>query len=387
MKKRVIIYFGIINFRMIKNRPQILAEGLAGSKDNLVIYVNPIYTILSPILGFLFLPKSPERKLLKFKGGAEKKGDNLYILTPPLLLPFFHLRIITYLNNFILAKIINSFLKKIGSSKVDILWLSHPNQCYFYKWIKYKQLVYDIMDNCEAVFKKGSVFFMEVAKKHQRLISQADIIFITSFEFRDSIPEEKKVTFLPNAYDHNLFDPKKEYQPPQNIKGIKNPIVGFLGAVERWVDLVLVKEVAQKHPEWSFVFVGPKRREILSYQLNNIYFLGEQKREDLPSYLYFFDLAIIPFLKNDFTDKLNPVKFFEYLAMEKPVIARRTKELEKYKDYCFLYETKEEFEDLLEKVMGKKISSDEQKIKDFISHQTWEGRIKRVKEILNLKDN
>jgi len=85
----------------------------------------------------------------------------------------------------------------------------------------------------------------------------------------------------------------------------------------------MVKEVAEKRPEWQLVLIGPVVKinpEDLPKR-NNIHYLGCKSYNELPYYLSGWDFAIIPFEKNESTKYISPTKTPEYLAAGKPVIS------------------------------------------------------------------
>lgn len=74
----------------------------------------------------------------------------------------------------------------------------------------------------------------------------------------------------------------------------------------------------------SFVFVGPVSEEFLPADFKNfrnVYFTGRLPYEDMPAVIKGFDIAIIPFKKDDVSYTIFPLKLFEYLGAGKPVVA------------------------------------------------------------------
>ena len=58
--------------------------------------------------------------------------------------------------------------------------------------------------------------------------------------------------------------------------------------------------------------------------------MGSKNHNEIPLYVKYFDIGIIPYLKNKFTDSIYPTKINEYLAMGKPVISSNIKEVENF---------------------------------------------------------
>ena len=79
-------------------------------------------------------------------------------------------------------------------------------------------------------------------------------------------------------------------------------------------------------------------------QAPNLHFLGMKDYQELPSYLAYFDVALVPFAMNEATRYLSPTKTLEYLAAGKPVVAAPIADIvELYGDYVRIAETPQEY--------------------------------------------
>ena len=89
------------------------------------------------------------------------------------------------------------------------------------------------------------------------------------------------------------------------------------------LDRDLLSGVAERCPGWQFVMVGPVAK--ISHAdlpaFKNIHYLGSKAYADLPSYIAGWDVAMLPFARNDATRFISPTKTPEYLAAGKPVVS------------------------------------------------------------------
>ena len=118
-------------------------------------------------------------------------------------------------------------------------------------------------------------------------------------------------------------------EEPADQLGIGFPRFGFFGVVDERFDCSLMREVAQKKPEWQFVILGPvvKINDKDLPQLPNIHYLGMKRYEALPSYISNWQVAFLPFALNEATRYISPTKTPEYLAAGKPVISTPVKDV------------------------------------------------------------
>ena len=100
------------------------------------------------------------------------------------------------------------------------------------------------------------------------------------------------------------------------------PVIGYVGAVHRYVNQEMLEECANARPDWRWVFVGPLDEDVSRLKkLPNVMFLGRQKHRELVYFIKHFDVCMIPYKNVPFTETVVPVKLNEYLAVGKPVVS------------------------------------------------------------------
>ena len=110
---------------------------------------------------------------------------------------------------------------------------------------------------------------------------------------------------------------------PAALATAPRPILGFYGVIDERLDLDLLAAVADARPDWTLALVGPvvKIDPATLPQRPNIAYLGQQAYADLPAFLAAFDVALMPFARNEATRFISPTKTLEYLAGEKPIVS------------------------------------------------------------------
>ncbi|GAB4200845.1 MAG: hypothetical protein Fur006_52750 [Coleofasciculaceae cyanobacterium] len=89
------------------------------------------------------------------------------------------------------------------------------------------------------------------------------------------------------------------------------------------MDLELLEGIAKARPDWHLVMIGPvvKIDPASLPRRENIHYLGSKDYKQLPAYLAGWDLAMLPFARNESTRFISPTKTPEYLAAGKPVVS------------------------------------------------------------------
>ncbi len=132
-----------------------------------------------------------------------------------------------------------------------------------------------------------------------------------------------RVHFVPVACDFDRYHAALGYGAAE-LADLRRPIVGYSGFVNDRVDTALVADVARSlGTAGTVAVVGPvaeaQRRELASTP--NVVLVGPQPPERVPRLIDAFDVAVIPYTDSEFNHNSNPAKFYEYLALGKPVVS------------------------------------------------------------------
>jgi UDP-galactopyranose mutase len=93
--------------------------------------------------------------------------------------------------------------------------------------------------------------------------------------------------------------------------------------IDERMDLELLQRTAALRPDWSFVLIGPvvKIDPAFIPRRANIHLLGPKPYDELPMYISGWDVAMMPFARNEATRFISPTKTLEYLAAGRAVVS------------------------------------------------------------------
>jgi len=348
------------------------------SKKRAVFYIEHPFSVVDAI------KKSNRSSLSKRSGSTSQpftEFPNFTVIHPPLIFPFNSLPNSTMYNS-----LMNKYLKKLWKH-VDSVLIENQFDSFIYvnsfdpnfgeiqTQLSCKKKIYHCVDwigGEEYIAKHG------LASEEHFVRNLADIVITTSEPLAKRLKKwNSNTTCIPNAADFSHF--YGNHVEPDEYKSIPGKKIVYVGNIGLRIDYALIEKTAIEHPEWSFIFVGPKDPTYFKGQelekLNNVHFLGKRAYKDLPAYMQHADVALIPFEKSTLTEFIYPLKLNEYLATGVPVVSSDFTDLSDFKSAIDSYSSPEEFS---QKIQSAIITNSPEKKahREFIAKlNTWENRM------------
>ncbi|MFL6672606.1 MAG: FAD-dependent oxidoreductase [Massilia sp.] len=202
-----------------------------------------------------------------------------------------------------------------------IAWFYTPMALPLLQGLDASLVVYDCMDEL-ASFKNPP---KQLLQRETALLNLADLVFAggpSLYEAKRS--RHANAHCFPSSVDVAHFGAARERSRSHPAQAaIGHPRLGFFGVIDERFDTALIAALADAHPEWQVVLVGPviKIAPADLPQRPNIHYLGQQPYEALPAFLAGWDVCLLPFALNDATRFISPTKVLEYMAAELPIVS------------------------------------------------------------------
>lgn len=360
-----ILYLTHVSWKIIKQRPQFIAECLSEYCE-IDVYYKGTY-------------KTPASDLKTKVESKERMTLHSYQILPFDKFRFFDHVCIDFVNRLWMKR----QLPKIDD--YDYVWISSP---YTYRFVKNlipdtAKIIYDCMDDYPMFPDIPQVTKKHMLKDEKILLQKAYKVFCTSNFLGKTIKErtgiDREITISNNGI--KLPERNDSIDLPDDIKDkvelIKKQSFSllYIGVISEWFDFEMILKSLNCYDDMYVFLAGPVKTKIPQHPRMHV--LGTVERKYIFELMKAADALIMPFVVNDLIKSVNPVKLYEYIYSEKPVVSVRYSETEYFKEFVYLYNGIEEFNTIINKIrQGDFVLTENKKssILSFIKNNTWESR-------------
>ncbi|MFN3344174.1 MAG: glycosyltransferase [Chloroherpetonaceae bacterium] len=197
------------------------------------------------------------------------------------------------------------------------------------------------VEGSEVWVKKnwGKTYFTKALEWSEEIqLEQADAIVVVSSVLKSQLIElgvrAEKITVIPNGVDATRYSPDVSGEAVRKKLGLEEKfVIGYAGTFGHWHGITVlanaVKEVVRKIPNAHVLLIGDG---VLRGEVEDILdrdsvrqkatITGMMPSDVVPEYLAACDVLVISAINNpDVPFFQSPIKLFEYMAMQKPVVA------------------------------------------------------------------
>jgi hypothetical protein len=376
IKKKAIVFSSVFFHSNIKVGSHHYAEALADQGYD-VLYVSfPV-----SIFHFLFFFKSDNLARI-FRRFRINKKNKIHSFIPFSILPlfnFFPFNSLFFLKNWVnfsdiyLDKRISYYLKN-----VDIVWIESSYFINVVKKIKINnpdvKIFTRLADNVLA--------FKNFPSKYVCLLNESfsisDRIVISAKSLKSIIDKkyEEKLIHLPNGINTTHMD-GYSIEMPNEYRVDNNPIkIIYIGAIESWFDWGIIKHLLDNLADVSIYIIGPLGKNISKIENKNLHLLGSVPHDQIGRYIKNASIGIIPFIRNDLIDYVDPIKYYEYSYFGVPTVCTYWEEVSTFEDMIFLAKDKFEFYFQIKYLIDKKFMSGNLKVD--LTSRDWKKNLKKL---------
>ena len=350
--------------------------------------IRVVYHEESPSILSCWLKKQySTTQVSEHKKGLQEISNNLMLInSPPGLPEKLGFSWVNRRNHTATYNHLKPHLEKLGG-KV-ILWIAHPKGVEIAEHLDSALCIYDCYD-AFGEFQEEKWKAADIKKLESKLLKRADLVLASAESLVEVCAKlNSNVHLVSNGADVEHFQEfmeKSESEYQSDISQIKRPIVGYMGDIASWLDIDTLIKSASEMPDVSFVFLGTVKRDVEKLQaLPNVHFFGRIDYSDLQYFIRHFDVCTIPFVVDEMTVHVNPIKVYEYMATGLPIISSKLPEVLSLGDLIYFYDDAEDFQRIIRDVLSgsESDSSLPERRKNAASANSWDARVNKIWELI-----
>lgn len=284
-------------------------------------------------------------------------------------------------------------------------FISDSTFCWFYRP---EQLGY-ILKKTKRIFLQYDYYAADVKPELrnkveasvERCMSSSDLNLVCSKKLLEKYSGTYDCVYYPNAISKTLIEGAREHivltehlihRHTDIVRSLDDQVfnspsslkIGFVGSLDQSFDVELVEHCIKLNPSHQFVFVGPRT----AFEVNrlneykNVVMTGRVDYSQLSSYIVSFDVCICPYKQDIFSSYRNPLKVFEYLAHNKPVLTTQCDLPDDVYKKVQIALTVNEFSSVLSANSAPLLPFTPSELESYHASNSWNARVELVLNII-----
>ena len=256
-----------------------------------------------------------------------------------------------------------------------VLWYYTPMALGFTADLTPVCTIYDCMDELANFWNPPPM----LRPREADLFRRADLVFTggqSLYEAKQT--QHPHVYAFPSSVDVPHFAQARNPQPdPPDQAAIPRPRIGFYGVIDERMDVELLHGIAEARPDYQWVIIGPtvKIDPTTLPHTANVHYLGGKNYKELPAYLAGWDVAMLPFARNESTRFISPTKTPEYLAAGVPVVSTSIRDVVRpYGDLNLvrIADTPDDFVAAVAAALTEDAGARQRRVDSFLQRMSWD---------------
>ena len=267
-----------------------------------------------------------------------------------------------------------------------VVWLYTPWALPLLQRLDAKTIVYDCIEEPGAPGDAGR----ELEAREHSLLKLADLVFTGGPSlFRHKQALHDHVHSLPSSVDKQHFAAVGPGIDHPEQATIAHPRFGYFGVIDQRFDPVPVSLLADAHPEWQIVLVGPIANVDLRTlpRRPNIHYMGERPYAELPQFISGWDVCLLPFAVNAATRFVSPAKVLEYMAAGKPIVTTALPDvIEPFGHIVHVGRHAQSFVSACEHAMGEPAAAREKRaamMRNVVKATSWDATAEKMLALID----
>ncbi|WP_082465997.1 glycosyltransferase family 4 protein [Sphingomonas sp. Leaf38] len=277
-------------------------------------------------------------------------------------------------------------LRDANISQSPVLWVCPVvfDFAMFKSVVQPGYIIADLIDD-QRRFPGRETHRLRVAQAYDEVLSEANLAIANCESLRHGFATSRNdIKVIPNGAE--TFDLKEFRAVPEDISHLPRPILGYVGNLRDRVDLDLIGKVADAFPDGSVVLIGSAhdRPDVIELgRRPNVHVLGVKPYSEVADYIRTFNVALVPHLRNELSDSMNPLKLYVYFALNVPIVTTDVANIGDISPHAIIASDHQSFIRAISRILGGSEVLPSQLQRDTVLKKvSWEARVDSVIDLI-----
>lgn len=267
--------------------------------------------------------------------------------------------------------VLRMYIRRAGFTHVIV---THPLLGRYVKDLS-ACLIYDCHDDNAEFYPAGPLKAL-IETRHAELLERTALNVFSSAHLEDKYRTDTPSIVVRNGHtidgDVRVID--EAHVQAQEGDGGKDFTLFYFGTVSEWFDFNLILRLLEACENLKVEVIGPADVQTVAHP--RVIYTGPMNHAELLVHARQADGFIMPFTVNPLIEGVDPVKLYEYLAYDVPVLSVFYDELRHFEGLVDFYRSTEEAIERVREYIHDQTSSriDKPARKAFLAASTWRAR-------------
>nr|WP_141661825.1 glycosyltransferase [Burkholderia ambifaria] len=255
-------------------------------------------------------------------------------------------------------------------------------------YFKPAKVVVDVVDDHRAWPGISVEEHQRLTENYRETLAKADMAFVNCEPMVGAMSEFcPEIRLVPNGCDAtpSVTEPlhNSEFD---DFKVWPGKTIGFVGNLEKKIDISLLEKIAQRFSDSQLVLIGsthanPDVLRLKNYP--NVRFAGVVPYQEVGAWVSRFDVGIVPHLNLEMTQHMNPLKLYVYLSWKVPVVSTEIFNIDRSAKLVRVAGSHEDFLANISDILSSSVSSSPDML-EYVERNSWSARFEaHVDELIS----
>jgi glycosyltransferase involved in cell wall biosynthesis len=253
--------------------------------------------------------------------------------------------------------------------------------------------LYHVMDEYSGYRLRVGESRLRLQRNEEKMLAMVDIVLVVSEKLYDSkSPLNPHTCIIPNGVDYVSYERSlADAVLPENLRDIPEPRLGYIGLVGEKVDVGMLKQLAETHPEWSLVVLGivnlDKQADTWRalHALPNVHLLEPVPAPQVPDYVKGFQVGLMPYVLDRQVQSSSPLKMYDYMAAGIPIASIDMPPARPFESLIYLADGPQDFERAVVAALADVSSERREARRQLAKQHSWDARVEQLLDVVGAR--